>query len=71
MFRMEVHSTRNRQVFGLAGSSLIPSASQTVFHGSVPLLRVSFPLTAAGQSRIRTGFPFQRRQAAYRITSLP
>lgn len=53
-----------RQVFGLMGGLLI-ATSQPLPRGQC-ILRRSFPITAAGQSRIRTGFPFQRpREGAY------
>ena len=45
------------QVFGLAGSNLLALASRS---GEDQCDReLSFLLTAAGQSRIFTGFPFQ------------
>jgi len=56
---MCIHARRHssRQVFGLAGFLLTP-ASQFV---AEPVLNEerSFLLTAAGQFRIHTGFPFQ------------
>ena len=45
------------QVFGLAGY-LVASASQ-FDENQCLLLKLSFLLTAAGQLRILTGFPFQ------------
>jgi hypothetical protein len=46
-----------RQVFGLAGCLIAP-ASQFMAE-PVLLLELSFLLTAAGQFRIYTGFPFK------------
>lgn len=50
-----------RQVFGLAdmglSARLVVSASRSLWISA--LSRRSFPLTAAGQFRIRTGFPFE------------
>jgi len=49
------HRVDRRQVFGLAGRW----PTRRGFPGGPPsaVLRLSFPLTAAGQSRILTGFP--------------
>jgi len=46
-----------RQVFGLAGFLLTPASQSKA--GPVLILERSFLLTAAGQFRIFTGFPFQ------------
>ena len=46
-----------RQVFGLAGSLLAPASQSKA--GPVLFLERSFLLTAAGQFRIFTGFPFK------------
>jgi hypothetical protein len=56
---MRIHARRHssRQVFGLAGFLVAP-ASQFVAE-PVPIYKErSFLLTAAGQLRILTGFPF-------------
>jgi hypothetical protein len=47
----------SRQVFGLAGRLLAP-ASQFMAE-PVLVVELSFLLTAAGQFRIYTGFPFE------------
>ncbi len=65
------HEHDSRQVFGLTGS-LLASASQFMAE-PVLLLQAFVPVTAAGQFRILTGFPFQsarksghRKQVQYR-----
>jgi hypothetical protein len=50
---------RFRQVFGLAGDLLAPASRAEA--GPVLISELSFLLTAAGQFRIYTGFPFKAR----------
>jgi hypothetical protein len=60
----KIRRTHHRQVFGLAGIATVAGCvpMQRRFPGRrlrpSALWRSSFPLTAAGQSRIHTGFPF-------------
>ena len=61
------NTASNRQVFGLEGSILLIAASQLVAN---QCLNATFvPFTAAGQSRILTGFPFQTRRPRRRVTN--
>src|SRR5712691_6573109 len=62
-----------RQVFGLAGMQrksavFLISAASRPNAGPVLISRISFLLTAAGQFRIHTGFPFRRLLYAKRRT---
>ena len=68
--RSAVGTARYRQVFGLAGVvlDLLAVASQSLTDQC--LSRRSFLLTAAGQSRIRTGFPLARPALARATASI-